>query len=82
MTATVTLPAAAFERLRTAGNLLSNCAFNLAQQKGLALSPRAAQSLDECRKEWDAASEAVHQLLQAPPKATGWAGPGGGGSEG
>lgn len=61
---TVTLPAAAFERLRTAGNLLSNIAFNAVQQKGLTLSPRACESLDECRKEWDAARDAVHQLLQ------------------
>lgn len=61
----VTLPADAWMRLRIAGDMLSNCAYNLAQNKGVALSPRAWQSLDECRKEWDAARDAVHQLLQA-----------------
>ncbi len=62
----VTLPAAAFNRLRIAGDLLSNCAFNLAQNKGLPLSLRACQSLDECRKDWDAAREAV--ALAAHPE--------------
>lgn len=55
-------PADAFERLRIAGDMLSNCAYNLAQTKGLPLSPRACQSLDECRKEWDAARDAVRAV--------------------
>jgi hypothetical protein len=38
-----------------AGALLSNCAFNLAQRKGEAIDQRTAETLDECRKGWDAA---------------------------
>jgi hypothetical protein len=38
-----------------AGALLSNCAFNLAQRKGGEIDQRTAETLDECRKGWDAA---------------------------
>lgn len=38
-------------RLETYGGLLSNAAYNLAQQKRLAPSDR--KSLDELRREWD-----------------------------
>lgn len=65
MTGTTTLPDAVLMRLRTAGNLLSNCAYNLAQTKGERLSARHAQSLDECRKEWDESREALAAAINA-----------------
>lgn len=60
----ITIPADAFNRLRIAGDLLSNVAFNLVPHKGLPLSLRACQSLDECRKDWEAARDAVLGLQQ------------------
>lgn len=62
----VTLPADAWMRLRIAGDMLSAVALNASSLRhGLPLSPRAVQSLAECSVEWDAARDAVHQLLQA-----------------
>jgi hypothetical protein len=44
------------ERLRHAGAMLSNCAFNLAQRKpGEPLTEADIRALDESRKAWDAA---------------------------
>jgi hypothetical protein len=44
-------------RLKSAGDALSNCAFNLAQKAGEVLTQREADTLDRCRKEWDAARQ-------------------------
>lgn len=43
------------ERLRSAGSKLANCAYNLAHRSGHVLTDRICQTLDERRKEWDAA---------------------------
>jgi hypothetical protein len=47
---------AAVERLRHAGAMLSNCAFNMAQRKpGEPLTDSDIRAFDESRKAWDAA---------------------------
>jgi hypothetical protein len=71
---TTILPDAVFMRLRTAGNILSNIAFNLGQPAcvGKPLTARHVESMRDARIEWDAAREAVHQAINAksmaPPK--------------
>lgn len=57
-------PAAVIERLRHAGNMLSNCAFNLAQS--VTLDDRARKAFDKCRREWDAARSEQLRALAAP----------------
>lgn len=54
-------------RVINAGYALSNCAFNLAQRPGTEISLGTAQTLSECRKEWDAACAAHKALPPAPP---------------
>lgn len=49
------LAAAEFEKIRNAGDLLANCAFNLAQRSPGEFTARDAKSLDEARKRWDEA---------------------------
>jgi hypothetical protein len=45
-------------RLRVAGGLLANVAFNLAQKPGHALTSDDVAMLDKLRREWDAALKA------------------------
>ena len=59
------LPDAVIMRLRTAGNMLSNCAFNLAQQEGKAIDAEAVRTLRYCREEWDAARQDLSDALNA-----------------
>lgn len=54
------LAALEYERQRVAtlvksGAPMANACFNLAQQKGLKLTDREREILDECRREWDKA---------------------------
>lgn len=49
------LAIAEFENIRSAGENLSNCAFNLAQRSPGEFAERDAKSLDEARKRWDLA---------------------------
>lgn len=49
----------ALQRVLDAGSALSNCAFNLAQRGGEALSERDTASLDASRKTWDTARAAL-----------------------
>ena len=61
----ITVPATLFNRLKTAGQLLSNCAYNLAQKPGQPLPERTAKSLRECQTEWDAARDELRKAIDA-----------------
>lgn len=54
-------------RVIYAGYLLSNCAFNLAQRPGTEISIGTAQTLSDCRKEWDEAC-AAFKAHPSPPE--------------
>lgn len=43
------------ERIKRAGGMLSNIAFNLSQQCGKQLTPEVCAAMDQFRKAWDAA---------------------------
>lgn len=69
MSATTTLPDDVLMRLRTAGNILSNIAFNLGQPSmvGTPLTSRHVESMRDARIEWDDAREALRQAIDASP---------------
>lgn len=48
---------ASLQRLRAAGRGLANCAFNLSQRNPGQFTTRDIVSLDQCRREWDAAMQ-------------------------
>lgn len=59
-------PAEDAARLRHAGAMLSNCAFNMAQRKpGEPLTEGDIRALDESRKAWDAAIKAEAERKNA-----------------
>lgn len=49
---------AAIQRVRAAGAMLANAAYNLAQKPGHALTSDDVALLDKLRREWDAALKA------------------------
>jgi len=61
-------------RVINAGYFLANCAFNLAQRPGTEISIGTAQTLSDCRKEWDAACAAHKALPPAQQPAQAQAG--------
>jgi len=47
------------DELRRIGNQMANVLYNLAQRPGEALKPEVAATMDDLRKQWDAASRAA-----------------------
>lgn len=70
-TPTPEAPSPELIRMHNAGQLLANCAFNLAQHAGEPVSESVAATLKQCQSEWDAACLAFKAARAALTQGAG-----------
>lgn len=74
-TPTPEAPSPELLRIHNAGQLLANCAFNIAQHAGEPISESVAATLKQCQTEWDAACLAFKAARAALTQGAGAAEP-------
>lgn len=70
-TPTPEAPSPELLRMHNAGQLLANCAFNIAQHAGKPISESVAATLKQCQNEWDAACLAFKTARAALTQGAG-----------
>jgi hypothetical protein len=70
-TPTPEAPSPELLRMHNAGQLLANCAFNIAQHAGEPVSESVAATLKQCQNEWDAACLAFKKARAALTQGAG-----------